>query len=60
MSQGWEDELPRKPDNRFVKKQALAALPEAFPVRRERVAQDEEALKAQLYQQLGQLKVEPD
>lgn len=42
------------------KKQALAALPDAFSVRRERVAQDEEALKAQLYQQIGQLKVELD
>lgn len=39
------------------KKHALAALPEA---RRERGAADEEALKAQLYQQIGQLKVELD
>jgi putative transposase len=42
------------------KKQALEALPEAFSVRRDRVAADEEALKAQLYQQIGQLKVELD
>jgi len=42
------------------KKQALAALPEAFSARRARAAQDEEALRAQLYQQIGQLKVELD
>jgi transposase-like protein len=42
------------------KKQALAALPDAFSNRRARDAQDEEALKAQLYQQIGQLKVELD
>jgi transposase len=42
------------------KKQALAALSEAFSARRARAAQDEEALKAQLYQQIGQLKVELD
>ena len=42
------------------KKQALSALPEAFSNKRARHAQDEEALKAQLYQQIGQLKVELD
>ena len=42
------------------KRQALETLPEAFSSRRDRVAEDEEALKAQLYQQIGQLKVEPD
>jgi transposase-like protein len=42
------------------KKQALEALPDAFSARRVREAQDEEALKAQLYQQIGQLKVELD
>lgn len=42
------------------KKQALEALPDTFSVRRDRVAEDEEALKAQLYQQIGQLKVELD
>ena len=40
------------------KKQALEALPEAFSSRRVREAQDEETFKAQLYQQIGQLKVE--
>jgi transposase-like protein len=42
------------------KKQALLALPDAFSNRRARAAQDEEALKARLYQQIGQLKVELD
>jgi transposase-like protein len=42
------------------KKQALEAMPDAFSARRVREAQDEEALKAQLYQQIGQLKVELD
>ena len=42
------------------KKQALAGLPDAFSARRDRAAADEEALKAQLYQQIGQLKVELD
>jgi putative transposase len=42
------------------KKQALAALPEVFSTHRARAAQDEEALRAQLYQQIGQLKVELD
>jgi transposase-like protein len=42
------------------KKQALEALPDAFSSRRVREAQGEEALKAQLYQQIGQLKVEWD
>jgi putative transposase len=42
------------------KKQALESLPELFSARRATAARDEEALKAQLYQQIGQLKVEPD
>ena len=42
------------------KKQALEGLPDIFSVRRARAAQDDEALKAQLYQQIGQLKVELD
>jgi len=42
------------------KKQALEALPDAFSSRRVREAQGEEAFKAQLYQQIGQLKVELD
>lgn len=42
------------------KKQALEGLPDAFSSRRERAAEDEEAVKAQLYQQIGQLKVELD
>lgn len=42
------------------KKQALEALPCAFSNPRARAAQDEEALKARLYQQIGQLKVELD
>jgi transposase-like protein len=42
------------------KKQALESLPALFSARRATAAQDEEALKAQLYQQIGQLKVELD
>ena len=42
------------------KKSALEGLPDVFSSRRERAAEDEEALKAQLYQQIGQLKVELD
>lgn len=42
------------------KKQALEALPETFSSKRARAAQDEDALRAQLYQQIGQLKVEVD
>ena len=42
------------------KRQALASVPDAFSARRARAAQDEDALKAQLYQQIGQLKVELD
>lgn len=42
------------------KKQALAALPEAFQDGRVRRGQDPEELTAQLYQQIGQLKVELD
>ena len=42
------------------KKQALEGLPETFSSRRSRAVQDEEALRAQLYQQIGQLKVEVD
>jgi transposase-like protein len=42
------------------KKLALAQLPDLFSDRRSRDARDEEELKAQLYQQIGQLKVELD
>ena len=42
------------------KKQALEALPAVFSTRRGRVVQDEEALQARLYQQIGQRKVELD
>ncbi len=42
------------------KKQALATLPDSFSVRRVHDAQATEDLKAQLYQQIGQLKVELD
>jgi transposase-like protein len=42
------------------KKQALAELPHVFSERRTRIAQDEETLRAQLDQQIGQLKVERD
>lgn len=42
------------------KKQALEELPQAFADRRTKAAQDEEALRAELYQQIGQLKVELD
>ena len=42
------------------KRQALGHLREAFTDVRRRKAVDEEALRAQLYQQIGQLKVELD
>lgn len=42
------------------KKQAVESLPEVFSTKRERGVADDEALKAQLYQQIGQLKVELD
>jgi putative transposase len=42
------------------KKQAIESLPDVFSTRRERDAQEEETLKAELYQQIGQLKVEID
>jgi putative transposase len=42
------------------KKQALATLPDSFSVQRVHDAQATEDLKAQLYQQIGQLKVELD
>lgn len=42
------------------KKQALEGLPELFSHRRLRLEKDDETLKAQLYQQIGQLKVELD
>lgn len=42
------------------KKQALVELPHLFSRRREAGAQDEETLKARLYQEIGQLKVELD
>jgi putative transposase len=42
------------------KKRAIESLPDVFSTRRERDAQGEEALKAELYRQIGQLKVELD
>jgi transposase len=42
------------------KRQALAVWPEVFSSRRARAAQDDEALPARRYQQIGQLKVERD
>ena len=42
------------------KKQALEQLPEVFSERRVRIEKADEELKAQLYQQIGQLKVELD
>ncbi len=42
------------------RKQAQDALPEAFATRKARSEADDEALKASLYQQIGQLKVELD
>lgn len=42
------------------KKLALAQLPDLFSDRHHRAAREEEELKAQLYQQIGQLKVELD
>ena len=48
---------PSGPD-RAVEKQALAALPQIFATRRDTEAEDHEALKAALFQEIGQLKVE--
>jgi len=42
------------------KKQLLEALPEVFSQRRQRDQQEQDKLTAQLYQQIGQLKVELD
>ena len=42
------------------RKQVLEELPGVFSSRRGRQEQDEEALKARLYQQIGQLQVELD
>jgi len=42
------------------KQQLKQELPHIFSVRRSRQAEDEEALKARLYQQIGQLQVELD
>ena len=42
------------------KKQALEGLPELFSDGRAKTQQGEDELKAQLYQQIGQLKVELD
>jgi len=42
------------------KKQLLESLPEIFSCRQHKDRQDQEALTAQLYQQIGQLKVELD
>lgn len=42
------------------KKQALDGLADCFSTKKEKEAVDQEALTAQLYQQIGQLKVELD
>ncbi len=42
------------------KKQAVETIPDAFSGKRVRVQKDDEELKSQLYQQIGQLKVELD
>lgn len=42
------------------KKQLQSELPQIFSTRREKRHRDNEALHAQLYQQIGQLKVELD
>jgi len=42
------------------KKQLLATLPEAFSPKRKKEQQEQQELTAQLYQQIGQLKVELD
>jgi len=42
------------------KKQAVESLPDDFSAKRERAAKEEEALKAKLFQEIGQLKVELD
>ena len=42
------------------KKELLKRLPDVFSDKRRRKSQDEEALKAKLYQEIGQLKVELD
>ena len=42
------------------KKQLLESLPDLFSCRKPNDQQDQEALTAQLYQQIGQLKVELD
>ena len=42
------------------KKQVLEQLPEIFSSGRVRAAQDEKSLRNELYQQIGQLKVELD
>ena len=42
------------------KKQVVEELPQLFSLARQRAAQAEEEIKAQLYQQIGQLKVELD
>ena len=40
------------------KKQAVESLPDVFSARRVRVSEEDEAFKARLYQQIGQLQVE--
>lgn len=42
------------------KKQLVDSLPDIFSVRRKKERQNQEELTAQLYQQIGQLKVELD
>jgi len=42
------------------KRQAVEVIPDAFSGKRARAEKDDEELKSQLYQQIGQLKVELD
>lgn len=42
------------------KKHLLDSMPEIFGQKREKVEKDDEELKAELYQQIGKLKVEVD
>lgn len=42
------------------KKELIKRLPDIFSDKRKRQVQDEESLKAKLYQEIGQLKVELD
>jgi hypothetical protein len=42
------------------KKQAIDSLPPVFSTKQKRASEQDKALKAQLYQQIGQMKVELD